>query len=258
LLFLKLVHLILLVVVVIVLGHNFMPIKILPTVFINVVGTFPMTSILIIYDFLLLTFVSLLIVVLFHVGVVSVASALLLGRGCNFVYLLFQDQRDRSAEEFKRVVIFISAFTTSLEKLLDHLIGWESIFLRNQSGKRLFKRFKVDVTLTHTFGFERHTQLLIFVLSPHLFDRDVLNTELGAFLLGSFHGAFEDTSGVDQFELVDWRQNVLVLEVGIFRSLLRIVIFYFGVHTILGLIVYPLTNKEFILIVVEVGALTFC
>lgn len=121
----------------------------------------------------------------------------------------------------------------------------------------MFERFKVDVTLTHTFGFERHTQLLVFVLSPHLFNRDVLNTELGAILLGSFHGAFEDTSRVDQFELVDWRQNVLVLEVGVFRSLLRIVIFYFGVHTILGLIVYPLTNKEFILIVVEVGALPF-
>lgn len=131
LLFLQLVHLILLVVVVIVLGHNFMPIKILPTVFIHVVGTFPMASILIIYDFLLLTFVSLLIVVLFHVGVVSVASALLLGGGCNFVHLLFQDQRNRSAEEFKRVVIFISAFTTGLEQLLDHLIGWEPIFLRN-------------------------------------------------------------------------------------------------------------------------------
>ena len=121
----------------------------------------------------------------------------------------------------------------------------------------MFERFKVDITLSHTYSFKCHTQAFIFILSKHFFNGNVLNTELGTFLFSSFHGTFENTSRVYQFELIDWRQNVLVLEVRVFRAFLRIVIFYLSVNTVLWLIVHPLTNEEFILVMVEVGALPF-
>jgi len=41
------------------------------------------------------------------------------------------------------------------------------------------------------------------------------------------------------------------------RSLLGQLILYFGVHTVLGLIVNPLTNEQLVLVVVEVGSLAF-
>ena len=90
------------------------------------------------------------------------------------------------------------------------------------------------------------------MLGEHLLDRDVLHSEVSALLLGALHGALEHVSGVHELERVDWRQDVLVLEMRVQWALLGVLVLDLGVDTVLRLIVDPLTNEELVLIVVEV------
>lgn len=76
-------------------------------------------------------------------------------------------------------------------------------------------------------------------------------------LLGALHGAFKHAARASQFELGNRRQNVFVLEMGLRRSLLSVVVLNLGVDASLGLIINPLTNEKLVLVVVEVGALAF-
>jgi len=85
----------------------------------------------------------------------------------------------------------------------------------------------------------------------------MLHSEVCTVLLGSLHSPLQHLCRVDQLELIDWRQNIFVLEMGVQRTLLCVVILDFSIHTVLWLIIDPLTNKKLVFVVVEVRSLTF-
>jgi hypothetical protein len=80
----------------------------------------------------------------------------------------------------------------------------------------------------------------------------VLHTEVSSVLLGAFHGALEYVRWVYQLKFIKVRQNVFVLEVGLLGSLFCVIVINFCVNSIFGLIINPLSNEQFVFIVVEI------
>jgi hypothetical protein len=85
----------------------------------------------------------------------------------------------------------------------------------------------------------------------------VLNAEVSAVLLGALHCTLKNLGWINKLKRVNWRQNVLIHEVGVLWSLFSVVVLNFGVNTVLWLVINPLSNEKFVFIVVEVRSLAF-
>jgi hypothetical protein len=75
-------------------------------------------------------------------------------------------------------------------------------------------------------------------------------------LLRPLHRTLEDTTGLLEFKLIDRRQDVLILEVWLGRTLFSHVILDFRIDSSFGLVVYPFANEKLVFIMIKVGTLT--
>ena len=91
----------------------------------------------------------------------------------------------------------------------------------------------------------------------HFFDGNVSSSELRSFSLGSFHGSLQNLCGINEFQLIDGWKHVGICKVRLFIDFFSFIIFYFGVHSSLWLIINPFSYKQLILVMIIVTALSF-
>ena len=142
--------------------------------------------------------------------------------------------------------------TASLKQLVKLLICWIDLHV----GEESLQRLSVDECLTLRDGLEGSLKVHELLCSEHLFDWDMLHTEICTLLFCLLHRLFEDASRVSKAQLWHTWQLVLVHEER-FTILLRLVVLIvdLGVHTSLRLVLDPLTNEKLVLLVIEVTTL---
>ena len=133
------------------------------------------------------------------------------------------------------------------------LVCWENLHVGEQSLERLL----IDEGLAIRHSLEGCLQIHQLLSSEHLFDGDVLHSEVGSVLLCFLHCLFEQTSWVSQAQLWHTWKFVRVLKVRLFVHFFGIFVVDFSVDASLWLVLDPLANKELVLGVVEVTALAF-
>ena len=178
------------------------------------------------------------------VNLVSVVSFLvtrcfLLRAGRNLVCVLFQQKCHRTCEQFEGYEFFFVTFSASLKQLLQLLVCWENLHVGEQSLQRLL----VDEGLAIRHSLEGCLQIHQLLSSEHLFDGDVLHSEVGSVLLCFLHCFFQQTSWVSQAQLWHTWKFVRVLKVRLFVHFFGIFVVHFSVDASLWLVLDPLANK---------------
>ena len=204
-----------------------------------VVGVVAHLHVLSLFVFVALLHHLLLIVVVVRAGAASLG-------------VLLEEQRDGACEQLERDLVVVRVLAARSQEIDQHFIRWEYAHAAEEclEGVHVHKLFA---------GLRGRLEGLAQVdklhLGEHLVDGDVLGSELRPLSLGALHGSLEDARGIGELELVDGREHVGVGEEGLLVHLLDLVIFDLGVDAGLGLVADPLTDEEFVLVVVEVAAL---